>query len=276
MIWQETDHVAVIVMLTQLAEGPREKCFQYYPDDSGSDEVEFTLHNDAGEETAGSVKVVDTSYDEASKTTIRKIVLTWGDQTKTVSHLFFLAWPDFGVPEEEEDRVALFELISLARSKNASWDNPAIVHCSAGVGRSGTFIALEHLLQELASGHLDTVDDSQDPIFDTVSKLREQRMTMVQSDVQYQFLYTMLTDAYRKRLDERERAERGDTKIHPPDGPATEMVPASGEPSPKAIRLSRTLNLKSVLSNIRDRSRSRRRGDKDETKTPTTAEGKTP
>jgi protein-tyrosine phosphatase len=57
------------------------------------------------------------------------------------------------------------------------------------VGRSGTFIALGHLLGELDAGTVADVKDGEDMVFDTVNKLREQRMMMVQSDAQYLFLY---------------------------------------------------------------------------------------
>ena len=270
MIWQETDQVAVIVMLTQLYEGARDKCFQYYPEDHGSEEVELQLHDQNGEVMVGTVKVEESVYDESCKATIRKIRFSCNGQTKTVYHLFFLAWPDFSVPELEEDRNALLKLIDLSREKNGGWDNPRIVHCSAGVGRSGTFIALEHLLAELEIGHLDNINDSEDCIYDTVSKLREQRMTMVQSEQQYHFLYTMLADAYRKRLSDGDQIDKKPVK-----GPATEMLPpGGGEPSPKAIRLSRSLTLKNVFSDIRERSRSqrslsrRREAEKTEGKTP--------
>ena len=254
MVWHETDEVAVIVMLTQLAEGMREKCYQYYPDDHESEGIELSFTDPSGKDHHGSLSLVSSTYNEASKSTIRQLNLTYDEQTKTVYHLFFLAWPDYGVPEDD-DRAALLSLLKLSRSKNTSWANPRVIHCSAGVGRSGTFIALEHLLQELEIGRIDEVDEVDDPIFETVNHLREQRMTMVQSEVQFSFLYDLIADAYRGRLKDQiahEKASDG--------GAATERLLASGEPSAKAIRLSR--GLKNILTDIRERSRSRRREDK--------------
>ena len=234
MIWHETSEIAVIVMLTQLAEGPKEKCSQYYPEDQESDALQVTLTSDAGQECEGFVKVVEKDYHEASKSTIRKLNLTCGEATKTVWHLLFLGWPDFGVPENE-DSASLLELIKLSRIKNDTPDNPRIIHCSAGVGRSGTFIALEHLLAELAHGGISEVKDSDDIIHDTVDELRKQRMTMVQSHDQYQFLYDLLRDEYVKW--QMEQAPKSITPSHD----LIDSSSSTGEPLPKSRKLSKGL-----------------------------------
>ncbi|KAK3901067.1 tyrosine-protein phosphatase [Staphylotrichum tortipilum] len=72
-------------------------------------------------------------------------------QEKTVYHFLYKKWPDFGVPALA-DLPSFFALMRLSRARNAHPANPRIVHCSAGVGRSGTFVALEHLARELAAG----------------------------------------------------------------------------------------------------------------------------
>lgn len=78
-------------------------------------------------------------------------------EERIVWHFLYKKWPDFGVPALE-DIDSFFTLMRLSREKNASPENPRIVHCSAGVGRSGTFIALEHLMRELDAGVLDHWD----------------------------------------------------------------------------------------------------------------------
>ncbi|ELQ43897.1 protein-tyrosine phosphatase 2 [Pyricularia oryzae Y34] len=144
---------------------------------------------------------------------------------RIVYHFLYTKWPDFGVPALE-DLDSFFELMRLSREKNADVDNPRIVHCSAGVGRSGTFIALEHLMRELDSGLLENYDDGRrsrrnggppasgmvtatpdnrnngnldlsyddddDLIFSVVNQLREQRRTMVQAEAQYLFIYQVM------------------------------------------------------------------------------------
>lgn len=79
-------------------------------------------------------------------------------EEKILWHFLYKKWPDFGVPAME-DLDSFFTLMGLSREKNAGPHNPRIVHCSAGVGRSGTFIALEHLMRELEAGVLERWDE---------------------------------------------------------------------------------------------------------------------
>ena len=221
-------------MLTQLAEGSKEKCSQYYPEDLEHDALQVILTSDSGEEREGHVKVVEKDYHEASKSTIRKLVLACGEETKTVWHLLFLGWSDYGIPGDE-DRNSLLELIKLSRIKNDSPENARIIHCSAGVGRSGTFIALEHLLGELTHGRFSEAKDSDDLIYDTVDELRKQRMTMVQSLDQFRFLYDLLRNEYVMWQKEQEiKANRATNDLK-------DSSSGIGEPLPKSRKLSKGL-----------------------------------
>lgn len=220
MVWQETKEVAVIVMLTQLAEGDKERCAQYFPFDHGAGEFHVEPIDDTDDALEGTVKFLEITTDEISKTTIRKLLLTFGEESRIVWHLLFCGWPDFGVPESE-DCAGLFELLKLSSSKNHDPKNPRIIHCSAGVGRSGTFIALEYLLAQVESGAMAEVKDHEDIIYDVVNRLREQRMTMVQSDAQYHFLYQIL----REQFDQSQSS--------------AQVIAGSGEPSPKLRKLAK-------------------------------------
>lgn len=198
MIWQETTDVAVIVMLTQTHDGTTEKCFQYFPlnVEAGSFKVEPL--DTAGDAPEGSVTFLEYRLDVDSKTEIRKLSLSFGAETKDVWHFLFSGWPDFAVPEDN-NRVALLELMKLCAEKNISPSNPRIIHCSAGVGRSGTFIALEYLLAQVESGAILDANEGEDMIYDVVNRLREQRMLMVQMEGQYQFLYEVIGDQLKER-----------------------------------------------------------------------------
>lgn len=79
-------------------------------------------------------------------------------EEKVIYHFLYKKWPDFGVPSLD-DLDSFFTLMRLSREKNASPRNPRVVHCSAGVGRSGTFIALEYLMRELDAGALEDWDE---------------------------------------------------------------------------------------------------------------------
>lgn len=198
MIWQETTDVAVIVMLTQTHDGTTEKCFQYFPlnVEAGSFAVEPL--DRARDTPEGSVTFLDHHLDAVSRTEVRKLSLKFGVETKDVWHFLFSGWPDFGVPEDS-DRTALLGLLKLCAEKNNSPSNPRIIHCSAGVGRSGTFIALEHLLAQVESGAILDAKVDEDMIYDVVNCLREQRMLMVQTEGQYQFLYEVIRDQLKER-----------------------------------------------------------------------------
>jgi protein-tyrosine phosphatase len=205
MIYHETGDVAVVVMLTQTFEWGKEKCAQYFPVDmeapplvfSPPDLDPFVDHGndvEANQYLSGKVTLLEFSYDQKSRSEIRKFDLTIGSNSKIVWHFFFGGWTDYTKPEGE-DREALLQLTILTAGRSASPDNPRIVHCSAGVGRTGTFIALDHLLRELRSGKLiKEADDTTDPVFETVNLLREQRMMMVYNDTQFQFLYDVLKE----------------------------------------------------------------------------------
>ncbi|KAL8690550.1 MAG: hypothetical protein Q9218_004027 [Villophora microphyllina] len=193
MVWHQTTDVAVIVMLTQTAEGGREKCYQYFPLDEQTGDIQVDPIERTESALTGTVSLTESHFDEASKSTVRKLLISFGEESKVVWHILFSGWPDFEVPQKD-DRAALFELLKLSAEKNTDLSNARIVHCSAGVGRSGSFIALEYLLDQIRSGAIAEVNDGEDPIFEVVNRLREQRMTMVQSDAQFAFLYDVIRE----------------------------------------------------------------------------------
>ncbi|KAF2443995.1 hypothetical protein P171DRAFT_23717 [Karstenula rhodostoma CBS 690.94] len=201
MIWHETTTPAVIVMLTQTHEASREKCYPYYPQSLETPTLPLNAQDEYEDAFIHELHLANLEENDEARAQIRELHMTPedGSDSRTVWHLLFGGWPDFLVPEGA-DRAALLRLIALSREKNAdNATNPRIVHCSAGVGRSGTFIALDWLLQELDDGSLDEVADTEDPIFGVVSRLREQRMMMVQSEPQLAFIYDVVRERWRER-----------------------------------------------------------------------------
>jgi protein-tyrosine phosphatase len=254
MVFHESKDVAVIVMLTQTIESGREKCAQYFPLDYDRpsmilqrDEDDPFEHDEEYEEAndnvMGEVTLLESSFDQQSRSEVRKLRLTLANESKLVWHFLFAGWADYSKPEGE-DREALLHLIELSASK-CSPDNPRIVHCSAGVGRTGTFIALDHLLRELESGQLLKVTDQQtDPVFETVNRMREQRMMMVYNEMQLQFIYEVLreqvdlklgksTSYAGRRSDERsaKMAKLSDSSEYLPSH-KPELEPVTDGPSP--------------------------------------------
>ncbi|KAJ6180676.1 hypothetical protein N7519_011137 [Penicillium mononematosum] len=207
MVFHESKEVGVIVMLTQTFEAGREKCAQYFPLDTEqasmvllADESDV-LFDESGQTepgVLGRVTLLESTFDARSRSEIRKLELAIGSESKIVWHFLFAGWADYSKPEGS-DRQALLELIKLSASKSSP-DNPRIVHCSAGVGRTGTFIALDHLLCELESGHLLNMEPEADPVFKTVNQMREQRMMMVYNEMQMQFIYEVLREQTDRKL----------------------------------------------------------------------------
>lgn len=226
MLAEEVTSPAVVVMLTQTHEAGREKCFQYYPLSVEESPLTIPPDEEIQDGFKGEVHLDSVEEDSQSRSQVRRLRLrtSMDDSSETkeieIQHLLFSGWPDFLIPEGE-DRAALIGLIRLSASLNHEREpaetnpeaqpngtnganytgnateqptpNPRIIHCSAGVGRSGTFIALDYLLSLLASGQLDDIQD-RDPVVETVDLLRQQRMMMVQGEAQFQFLYEVLKE----------------------------------------------------------------------------------
>jgi protein-tyrosine phosphatase len=229
MIWKENQNPAVVVMLTQTHETGREKCYPYYPQFPSNPDMRVNEQDEFEDGFIHNLHLVDLHQDDEARTQVREIDMTAEDddeESRKIWHLLFAGWPDFSVPEGA-DQAALLKLIDISREKNGdNSTNPRIVHCSAGIGRSGTFIALDWLLQELDEGSLDETPDSADPIVSVVEKLRDQRAGMVQSKNQFVFLY----DALRERWCERWMA------AHPADAAQLGLSSASPDAEPALKR----------------------------------------
>ena len=177
MTWDE--NASSIVMLMPIGGSGDDRCARYFP--RSLDEIIRTGDFE--------ISLADKVH-EHSRTEVRKILVKRGDDERIVWHHAFLGWPDHGVPLGE-DRLALLGLIKLSRY-GLQPNMPRIVHCSAGVGRTGTFIALDYLLEELERKALDHDELELDPVFENVDYLREKRMMLVQGEAQYRLIYEIL------------------------------------------------------------------------------------
>ncbi|XP_076441135.1 receptor-type tyrosine-protein phosphatase T-like [Babylonia areolata] len=169
MIWKENSKT--LIMLTNLTETGKKKCEQYWPDEGCQEYGPI------------SVQLMDT--DELPDFTIRTFLLTKGGQSKYLKQFHFTTWPDHGVPRFGHSLL-------LFRQKIRAYDNldngAVIVHCSAGVGRTGTYISIDTQLERArAEGIID--------VHNFVQLQRTQRVNMVQSFEQYVFVYDSLLEA---------------------------------------------------------------------------------
>ncbi|NWW88700.1 PTPRV phosphatase, partial [Rhynochetos jubatus] len=173
MVWEQ--HVCNIVMLTVCMENGRVLCDHYWPSESAP--VSY-----------GQVQVHLLMQSSSEEWTLRKFKL-WHEGLQAerhVSHLHYTAWPDHGIPESMTSIMTFRELVQehIQSTKDAG---PTLVHCSAGVGRTGTFIALDQLLQQMKQEKV--VD-----IFGVVYALRMNRYLMIQTLSQYVFLHSCILE----------------------------------------------------------------------------------
>uniref|UniRef100_A0A669EQM3 Receptor-type tyrosine-protein phosphatase epsilon n=1 Tax=Oreochromis niloticus TaxID=8128 RepID=A0A669EQM3_ORENI len=171
MVWEWRCHS--IVMLTELKEREQEKCYRYWPSE--------------GSVTFGDYTVELTGDTQCETFTLKDMVLTYRPekQSQHVRHFHFHGWPEIGIPAEGRGMIDI--IAAVQRQQQQSGNRPIIVHCSAGAGRTGTFIALSNILERVkAEGLLD--------VFQTVKSLRMQRPHMVQTVEQYDFCYRVVQD----------------------------------------------------------------------------------
>lgn len=193
---QAVKHAAdavVVAMVTPLVELGREKCAKYWP---CQEDLEWDMTDALKRDNIapGSLKVAwlgEELHDDGY--TVTMLRLQSGDICKTVLHYFYEGWQDTKVPDSVEPLISLSKEISAVRTSHPSV--VPIVHCSAGVGRTGTFIAIDYF-----RNFTDPFDGlSVDPVFELVKRLRSHRMMMVQTVHQYLFLYSFLTDMYKEK-----------------------------------------------------------------------------
>ncbi|XP_023959659.1 receptor-type tyrosine-protein phosphatase F isoform X10 [Chrysemys picta bellii] len=171
MVWEQ--RTATIVMMTRLEEKSRVKCDQYWPG--------------RGTETYGLIQVTLLDTVELATYTVRTFALykNGSSEKRELRQFQFMAWPDHGVPEYPTPILAFLRRVKACNPLDAG---PMVVHCSAGVGRTGCFIVIDAMLERMK--HEKTVD-----IYGHVTCMRSQRNYMVQTEDQYIFIHESLLEA---------------------------------------------------------------------------------
>uniref|UniRef100_A0A665U194 protein-tyrosine-phosphatase n=1 Tax=Echeneis naucrates TaxID=173247 RepID=A0A665U194_ECHNA len=185
MIWEQ--NTATIVMVTNLKERKECKCAQYWPDQ--------------GCWTYGNIRVSVEDTMVLVDYTIRKFCIQQvGDVSgkkpqRLVTQFHFTSWPDFGVPFTP---IGMLKFLKKVKTYNPQYAGPIVVHCSAGVGRTGTFIVIDAMLDMM-------IVEKKVDVFGFVARIRAQRCQMVQTDVsawliplwmQYVFIFQALLEHY--------------------------------------------------------------------------------
>ncbi|XP_039648461.1 protein tyrosine phosphatase receptor type Db isoform X13 [Perca fluviatilis] len=179
MVWEQ--HTANIIMMTKLEEKSRMpsyffskvKCDQYWPT--------------RGTETYGLIQITLLDTVELATYSVRTFALykSGSNEKREVRHFQFTAWPDHGVPEHPTPFLAFLRRVKACNPPDAG---PMVVHCSAGVGRTGCFIVIDAMAERIK--HEKTID-----IYGHVTLMRSQRNYMVQTEDQYIFIHDALLEA---------------------------------------------------------------------------------
>ncbi|XP_076600757.1 receptor-type tyrosine-protein phosphatase F isoform X8 [Chaetodon auriga] len=171
MVWEQRS--STIVMMTRLEEKSRVKCDQYWPS--------------RGTETYGMIQVTMLDTVELATYSVRTFALykNGSSEKREVRQFQFMAWPDHGVPEYPTPILAFLRRVKACNPPDAG---PMVVHCSAGVGRTGCFIVIDAMLERMK--HEKSVD-----IYGHVTCMRAQRNYMVQTEDQYIFIHEALLEA---------------------------------------------------------------------------------
>uniref|UniRef100_A0A8C1Y769 Tyrosine-protein phosphatase non-receptor type 9 n=1 Tax=Cyprinus carpio TaxID=7962 RepID=A0A8C1Y769_CYPCA len=190
MVWEQS--VLVIVMTTRTDEGGRRKCGQYWPKEEG------------GQEVYGHIAVVNHRVDKQAhyNQTTLELHNTETFEQRQVTHFQFLSWPDYGVPSSA---LSLIDFLGAVKHQQqwavqafgSQWRGhplgpPMVVHCSAGIGRTGTFCALDICLSQLQD--VGTLNVCQ-----TVRRMRAQRAFSIQTPEQYYFCHTAILEHAQRR-----------------------------------------------------------------------------
>ncbi|XP_044749818.1 uncharacterized protein LOC123310417 [Coccinella septempunctata] len=170
MVIQE--NVTVIVMVSQFVEKEKEKCYKYFPKNHENMKICEDLE----------VKcLTELQFDTYC---VRTLLIKKDIKQFSVIHMQYLDWPDFGCPTGTYNMISFCgevrDRIQIERGLMA-------VHCSAGVGRTGTLISLDILLQTMRR-------EKEISVFECVMDLRKQRTHMVQTEKQYVYIHTCLKD----------------------------------------------------------------------------------
>uniref|UniRef100_A0A8C1X7F5 Tyrosine-protein phosphatase n=1 Tax=Cyprinus carpio TaxID=7962 RepID=A0A8C1X7F5_CYPCA len=177
MTWEQGS--SLVVMLTTQVERGRVKCHQYWPNPSGS-------------ATYAGFQVSCLTEEGNSAFLVRDMTLTQieSGESRELTQIQYLAWPDHGVPDDSTD---FLDFVALVRSKRAGKDEPVVVHCSAGIGRTGVLITMETAMCLMECGQ---------PVYplEIVRTMRDQRAMMIQTPSQFKFVCEAILKVYEEGL----------------------------------------------------------------------------
>ncbi|KAK9720122.1 Protein-tyrosine phosphatase [Popillia japonica] len=184
MIWEQNSKA--VLMLNKLVEKKQEKCYQYWPEKMGKDHaiklsdvdltIEYVEYQDYSHYLTRTLRVHD-----GESGTSREIV-----------QFHYTTWPDFGVPGSP---TVFLEFLKKVRAAGVLEEDvgPAVVHCSAGIGRSGTFCLVDSCLVLIEKFGVNSVS-----VKDILLEMRQYRMGLIQTAEQLRFSYLAIIEGAKK------------------------------------------------------------------------------
>ncbi|XP_069472851.1 tyrosine-protein phosphatase non-receptor type 4 isoform X2 [Ambystoma mexicanum] len=177
MTWEQGS--SMVVMLTTQVERGRVKCHQYWPEPSRSSSF-------------GNYQITCQAEEGNPAYVFREMTLTDSEknESRQLTQIQYIAWPDHGVPDDSSD---FLDFVSLVREKRAGRDEPVVVHCSAGIGRTGVLITMETAM---------CLIECNQPVYplDIVRTMRDQRAMMIQTPSQYRFVCEAILKVYEEEF----------------------------------------------------------------------------
>ena len=188
------ENVKIIVMVAQTVEKGEPKCAKYWPNEG-----------DVMKINPGMNMEIKTTYENKGSYTVRNIIISrTGHEEQKITHYQMTSWPDHGIPTNPTDFINMSNEIrkkeSELKSAQPEYDSPMVVHCSAGVGRTGVFIAFDinrDRLEATATADTDPTIADTDPtieVYQTLHGMRQERPEVIQTLAQYIFVHTALLE----------------------------------------------------------------------------------
>jgi protein tyrosine phosphatase len=166
----------IIIMLCNIVEGGREKCAKYWDEKNKMNNYSIHLNK---EETRNKYIIREL-----------KLINKKSGKEKNLIQIHFTGWPDHGIPDTSDDKIfeVFEEMIKLVDQYKGN--GPIVVHCSAGIGRTGVFISMYFLNKEIIEQiNSKRNKDIKFSVFNLIRKLKEMRLYLVQNKLAYKFIY---------------------------------------------------------------------------------------
>ncbi|CCD70216.1 Protein-tyrosine phosphatase [Caenorhabditis elegans] len=179
------EKVECVIMLCNCIETGKIKCHQYWPLEQGQKLVFGEAPNTISVANLGAKKMAP----DEQCINVTTLKVDWGQGSRTIQHLQWENWPDRGVPQTN---LTAINLLSATRGNQ----NPILVHCSAGIGRTGTIVAIAYVQDKMMAG------ENCMAMNELIKELRSHRPWSIQNEFQYLYLHRVLLSYFLERYKE--------------------------------------------------------------------------